>query len=152
MREGGKGRCSSTRPGLVSSISFSHTHNTPHSINHHRWYLCKEAPFGKELSFSEKSLAIMHNDELCDKLGNLVHRVTNLTGKYCGGCVPSREGDATKPFDVAALKISVAKLMEEYRLKDIGQQAIDAVAAVNVYLTEEAPWKIKGDGEVRRWV
>ena len=64
---------------------------------------------------------------------------------------PFVAGEITS-FDVAALKISVAKLMEEYRLKDIGQQAIDAVAAVNVYLTEEAPWKIKGDGEVRRWV
>ena len=89
----------------------------------------------------------MHNDELCDKLGNLVHRVTNLTGKFCEGLVPDVEGEGVEggPFDVNKLREDVKTLMEEYKLKDIAQSAIDAVASVNQYLTDSAPWKVKGD-------
>merc|ERR1740117_123903 len=49
-----------------------------------RWFLCREAPYGDDLKFSEESLRLMHNSDLCDNLGNLVNRAINL----CSGAVP----------------------------------------------------------------
>jgi tRNA synthetases class I (M) len=39
-----------------------------------RYYLCASVTYGADLSFSEASLITMHNSELADILGNLVHR------------------------------------------------------------------------------
>jgi len=56
-----------------------------------RYYMCAAASYGSDLNFSEESLVQMHNSELADILGNLVHRVMNLTQKYCGGLIPECE-------------------------------------------------------------
>jgi len=39
-------------------------------------------PFGEDGNFSEKTLKSRHNNELADKLGNLVSRVSALAEKY----------------------------------------------------------------------
>jgi methionyl-tRNA synthetase len=47
----------------------------------------------------------MHNSELADILGNLVHRVLNLCNKYCNGVIPDTEHDPAfaLPFDLEVL-------------------------------------------------
>lgn len=47
-----------------------------------RYYLCRAFPFGQDGDFSEKALISRHNNELADKLGNLVSRVTALAEKF----------------------------------------------------------------------
>jgi methionyl-tRNA synthetase len=39
-----------------------------------RYFLFREAPFGEDGDFSDKSLIDKHNNELANKLGNLVSR------------------------------------------------------------------------------
>jgi methionyl-tRNA synthetase len=65
--------------------------------------------FGSDLNFSEEALVTMHNSELADILGNLVHRVLTLCVKYCDGEVPDCAHDSLLllPFDLAALKSGV---------------------------------------------
>lgn len=53
-----------------------------------RYYACASITYGADINFSEESLVQMHNSELADILGNLVHRVLNLAQKYCGGVLP----------------------------------------------------------------
>jgi methionyl-tRNA synthetase len=56
-----------------------------------------------------------HNGPLADTLGNLVHRSTNLCGKYCEGKVPGVQASACylelvekdKPMDLKALALQV---------------------------------------------
>ena len=62
----------------------------------------------------------MHNSELADVLGNLIHRVVTLTHKYCGGVVPQqqqqqKDGDLllSLPFDLEALKKGVQQDLED---------------------------------------
>jgi methionyl-tRNA synthetase len=92
------------------------------AVDSFRWYLAKECPFGGELSFSEESLATMHNADLCDTLGNLVHRATNLCQKYCGGVIPDVELAKTLPVDLDGLRDSTATKMKTFN--------IDAVASI----------------------
>jgi len=46
-----------------------------------RYFLLRETPFGEDGNFSEKVLISRHNNELADKLGNLVSRVSALIEK-----------------------------------------------------------------------
>lgn len=52
----------------------------------------------------------MHNSELADVIGNLVHRILNLAQKYCGGVIPAVNHDPSfsQPFDLAALIANVS--------------------------------------------
>jgi len=47
-----------------------------------RYFLMRKIPFGEDGNFSEESLKEAHNNELANKLGNLVSRVSTLAEKY----------------------------------------------------------------------
>ena len=117
-----------------------------------RWYLCKEAPYGGELSFNEDSLRDMHNADLCDTLGNLVHRATNLCKKYCDGVVPDVPPPEKLPIDFAAVRAAYIDKMDNFEIEGGANIAIAAFRDVNGFLTEQAPWHLKGDenAEARR--
>ena len=75
----------------------------------------------------------MHNSELADVLGNLIHRVLNLTQKYCEGIVPDVTHDKTfaLPFDLYMLKNSIRYDLNECSLNLALFKAMDAVRATN---------------------
>lgn len=112
-----------------------------------RWYLCKEASFGGELAFSEDNMRDMHNSDLCDTLGNLVHRATSLCQKFCeGGTIPDVPYPPTKlPIDLPAVLTSYIEKMEAFELQGGANVAIQGFRDINKYLDDEAPWKKKGD-------
>jgi methionyl-tRNA synthetase len=110
-----------------------------------RWYLCKEAPFGGELSFSEESMRDMHNADLCDTIGNLVHRATNLCQKYCDGVVPDVRPPTNPPINLASVIKTFQARMDKLELQAGATVVIGAFRDVNGFLQEEAPWLKKGD-------
>ena len=117
------------------------------SVDSFRWYLCKEARYGGELAFSEASMCDMHNSDLCSTLGNLVHRVTSLCKKYCGGTVPDIPVDESSlPLsDLAALIQTYRENMQAYDLDGGASIAMQGFRDINLYLQNEAPWHIKDD-------
>mmetsp|Transcript_13862 Transcript_13862/g.19854 ORF Transcript_13862/g.19854 Transcript_13862/m.19854 type:complete len:853 (+) Transcript_13862:182-2740(+) len=117
-----------------------------YTVDTFRWYLCKEAPYGGELSFSEDSLRDMHNADLCDTLGNLVHRATNLCQSYCDGVLPDVSPDSKRAvLDFNALINTYRQKMDSYELEAGASLVIQAYRDVNGYLTAREPWKMKGD-------
>jgi len=105
-----------------------------------RWYMIREAPYGDDLKFSEDSLRLMHNSDLCDNLGNLVNRAVSL----CGGKVPEcKPGLASLPFDLAELKASTHQAFEQFRLNEAADLAIRACGATNKWIAALEPWKMK---------
>jgi len=114
-------------------------------VDSFRWYLCKEAPYGGELSFSEESLMTMHNADLCDTLGNLVHRATNLCAKYCDGKVPDVPAPETTPVNFEKIRNEYMSKLDKYELDNAAAVVMQGFRDVNVYLTEQAPWHMKGD-------
>jgi methionyl-tRNA synthetase len=114
-------------------------------VDSFRWYMCKEAPYGGELSFSEESLLTMHNADLCDTLGNLIHRATNLCLKYCDGNVPDVPAPAAPACDFEKILSEFMLKMDSFQLEGGAAVAIQGFRDVNGYLTEQAPWKMKGD-------
>ena len=115
-------------------------------VDSFRWYFCKEAPYGGELSFSEDNMRDMHNADLCDTLGNLVHRVTMLCGKYSeGSVIPDVSGPEVAVLDFDAVRKVYVEKMEAFALEGGANVAMQACRDVNGYLTKEEPWKLKGD-------
>lgn len=114
-------------------------------VDSFRWYLCKEAPYGGELSFSEENMREMHNADLVKTLGNLVQRVTKLCEKYCGGTIPDVPGPDAKVIDFDQVRKTYVAEMEAYALEGGANVAIQACRDVNGYLTKEEPWKLSGD-------
>ena len=87
----------------------------------------------------------MHNADLCDTLGNLVHRGTNLCKKYCGGIIPNVPAPPSPPIDFVKVRESYQAKMDNFELEGGAAIAMQAFRDVNGYLTEEAPWLKKGD-------
>jgi methionyl-tRNA synthetase len=94
----------------------------------------------------------MHNADLCDTLGNLVHRATNLCHKYCDGVIP--DVATGFPIDFPTLLVSYETKMTDFELEGGAFLAIQGFRDINRYLTEEAPWLKKGEefDEFRRSV
>ena len=108
-----------------------------------RFYLAYSSVFGQDVNFSEEALVTMHNAELADALGNLVHRATNLASKYCGGRVPA---DAAEPtFDWWRLVADMRAAMDGHNIQDGIMAALNAVKDTNKFLTDRAPWHVKAD-------
>ena len=110
-----------------------------------RWYMCREAPYGGELSFSEESFRNMHNADLCDTIGNLVNRAVTLCNKYCGGKVPDVPPPTKAPLDIGAVIDSYKEKMGGFDLQGGASVAVQAFRDLNGWLQEEAPWLKKGD-------
>lgn len=123
----------------------------PHDMLDHfdvdtfRWYMCKEASFGGELNFSPDSMRDMHNADLCNTLGNLVNRATNLCGKFCNGRVPEVPAPTKAPVDWQTVVTTYCDKMNVFDLQGGAMTAIQAFSEVNGYLQTEAPWLKKGD-------
>ena len=87
----------------------------------------------------------MHNADLCDTLGNLVHRATNLCQKYCDGVVPDVPQPDSLPIDLAAVVEAYRSKMDAFDLQGGANVVIQAFRDVNGYIQDSAPWTLKGD-------
>lgn len=103
------------------------------SVDSLRYYLTASITYGADVSFSEDILTTMHNSELADILGNLIHRVFNLANKYCDGKVPDTVHDEQfkLPFDLAALRVSILEDVKVCAINLATHKAMDAVRATN---------------------
>jgi len=135
----------------IGNIVNPHDMLDLYTVDTFRWYLCREAPYGGDLSFKEGALIERHNADLCDTVGNLIHRATNLCGKYCDGVVPDVGVDTTVLTTTSKLvwKDVVSEYqtkMNAYELEGGAGVVMKGFRDVNGYLTERAPWLIKGKG------
>ncbi len=111
-----------------------------------RWYFCREAPFGSDLSFSISNMIDAHNAELCDTLGNLANRCFSLCFKYMKGILPPPlSGSDYRPFDLDKLRSNVEHHMSTCALQLASATIISACRDANKFINDEAPWLLKGD-------
>lgn len=106
------------------------------SVDTLRYYVCSSITYGADLNFSKDGMVTMHNSELADILGNLVHRVLTLAQKYCDGKLPDVPHDSqfSTPFDLKALKEGVAQDIKECAINSAVFKAMEAARATNRYI------------------
>ena len=80
-----------------------------------RYYLTRGGIYGSDVPYSEESLMMMHNADLADTLGNLLHRAANLTLRMCEGVVPDVPAEVI--IDVARLRHDTETAFQNYALQ-----------------------------------
>ncbi len=98
-----------------------------------RYYLAK-MPYDKDSDFSEQELIARHNDELADKLGNLISRVSAMIERYG---MKQCENKLVKKLDIAGIE----KDMEEFRIDKALAKIFNFVDECNLYIQEKKPWE-----------
>ncbi|WP_289730992.1 methionine--tRNA ligase [uncultured Alistipes sp.] len=117
-----------------------------------RYVLCANAPETKDNDFTWKDFQARNNNELVAVLGNFVNRALVLTQKYFGGIVPACGGlndyDRETIAEVAAVKGSLEKNIENYHFREALKDAMNIARIGNKYLADTEPWKVvKSDPE-----
>lgn len=116
-----------------------------------RYYFCNHV-YGNDINFTEPAMVTMHNSELADVLGNLVHRAMTLIGKYSDFIIPDSTHDPawSLPFDIEVLINGVREDMKSSAIDSALSRTMEVVRNTNKFITEAEPWKMKGTDEVRR--
>ena len=101
-----------------------------------RYFLIRNIPFGSDGDFSEKALTERHNNELADKLGNLVSRVSALAEKY------GLEKGENKLIKKLKEK-EIEKLIENYELDKALNLIFEFIDNCNEYVQKNKIWETK---------
>ena len=101
-----------------------------------RYALMRSVPFGDDGDFSEKALVQRHNDELANKLGNLVSRVAGLIEK---NGIEECSNKLLKKFNEKKIK----KLFDNYEFDKVLNEIFGFIDVCNEYVQNKKPWETK---------
>jgi len=115
-----------------------------------RYFISAAGPENQDSNFTWAEFVRRTNDELVAGWGNLVNRTANLIAKSFGE-IPAAgdllaEDHALLDFVEQSFD-TVGELIERHRQKAALAEAMRTVAEVNKYVSDMAPWKLKGDDE-----
>jgi methionyl-tRNA synthetase len=114
-----------------------------------RYYFLRAIQFGADGSFSWEDMSARYTSELANGLGNLASRAPAMVAKYRDGLLPSPGEYADAETALQALLASTVAIADESMLRLDFAGGIGAVKAfvdaVNLYVTEQAPWALAKD-------
>jgi methionyl-tRNA synthetase len=115
-----------------------------------RYFLSAAGPENQDSDFTWAEFVRRTNDELVAGWGNLVNRTATMIAKSFGEIPPA--GELTEPDralldTVEAAFATVGELIGRHRQKQALSEAMRAVAEVNKYVSDSAPWQLKQDSE-----
>lgn len=100
-----------------------------------RYFLLRSTPFGEDGDFSSKTLIERHNNELANKLGNLVSRVSTLA--YTIGL------EKSKPLDSSSLVKRVSAHLDNLEFDKALNEIFAFIDLANLYIQQKKPWETK---------
>jgi methionyl-tRNA synthetase len=117
-----------------------------------RYYLVSQGPLSvNDADFAMARFDELYHAELANKLGNLVSRTLQMTGKFADGRVPepgpTGEPEATLVAATDAACRTVADQMERFQVGRALDAILELAAATNRYLDVCEPWKAAKDAE-----
>ena len=118
-----------------------------------RYFISAAEPENQDSNFTWAEFVRRTNDELVAGWGNLVNRTANMIAKSFGEIPPAGEltgEDRALLESVEAAFGTVGELIERHRQKQALSEAMRTVADVNRYVSDMAPWQLKGEEERAR--
>lgn len=112
-----------------------------------RLSLIAQNAFGNDISFSKDRLITIHNADIADTIGNLVNRSCSMIKLYCNNLVPNVESNLI--FNISELIQNIETHFQSYNIHLAYDLIINTFRDINIYLTNQAPWKIKNDDNKR---
>ncbi|GMV99248.1 MAG: methionine--tRNA ligase [Candidatus Hydrogenedentota bacterium] len=140
-RETGKAEKGSKSKGNMISVRWFLDRFSRDSL---RYYLSAIMPETKDTAFDWDEFMYRYNGELCDVVGNFVHRSLTMTVKNFDGKVPSPgplDDDDTALLESLPSSIDgVAEALESFRFRLATERFIDIGRKANQYFDTKAPW------------
>jgi methionyl-tRNA synthetase len=118
-----------------------------------RYFISAAGPENQDSNFTWAEFVRRTNDELVAGWGNLVNRTATLVAKNFGEIpVPGEltAEDRALLDTVEKAFADVGELIERHRQKAALAVAMRTVAEVNRYVSDSAPWQLKGDDQRER--
>ena len=101
-----------------------------------RYFLMRSIPFGQDGNFSEKEMIARHNNELANKLGNLVSRVAGLVEKHG---TEKCENRLIKKLN----EKKIEKLFDNYEFDKVLNEIFAFIDGCNEYVQSKKIWETK---------
>jgi methionyl-tRNA synthetase len=137
----GKAEKGSKSKGNMISVKWALDNLGPDIV---RYYLCAIAPESKDAAFDWDDLMNRYNGDLCDVVGNFVHRVLTMTVKNFDNAVPDAgefDADDLAMLDAIPAQVTaVAESLEDFRFRQAMERFIDLGRKANVYFDGKQPW------------
>jgi methionyl-tRNA synthetase len=116
-----------------------------------RYFLLREVTFGQDGSFSFDALVQRYNADLANGYGNLVSRTLAMIVKYFDGMVPEGAADSGIQAILEQQAAQFDQRLDQFDLSRALENVWSAIAAVDSYITAQAPWKVaaRDDAESR---
>jgi methionyl-tRNA synthetase len=118
-----------------------------------RYFISAAGPENQDSNFTWAEFVRRTNDELVAGWGNLVNRTATMVAKSFGeipAAGPLEPDDQALLDTVHAAFGTVGGLIGRHRQKAALAEVMRTVADVNKYVTDSAPWKLKGEDERER--
>ena len=103
-----------------------------------RYFILRNISFGNDGDFSEQALKDRHNNELANKLGNLVSRVAGL----CKGKIPKGKIDEKLASELKLTEIT--NHLNSYAPDMALNELFTFIDKCNEYVQEKQAWKLEG--------
>lgn len=140
-RRTGKSEKGSKSRGNMISVQWAVAQLPADTI---RYYLCTNAPETKDADFDWDDFMQRYNGELCDVVGNFVHRCLTMTVKNFASRVPAP--GTLDAEDQALLAVipdqlaAIAEAIDGFRFRLACERFIELGRKANVYFDAKQPW------------
>jgi methionyl-tRNA synthetase len=118
-----------------------------------RYYICAAGPENQDSDFTWREFVTRTNSELVNGWGNLVNRTAAMVAKNFGEIPPAAGLTAEDEVVLAAVRGAfgtVGGLISQHRQRQAIAEAMRVVGEVNKYVTDQAPFKLKGEDQRER--
>jgi len=114
-----------------------------------RYYVLSEMPYANDGTISYENVISRFNTDLANTLGNLLARTLSMTKKYFDSVIPEQgeitELDSSLISEAKASFEKYCKEMDEFKLADALDSAMDIARRANKYIDETTPWALAKD-------
>lgn len=140
-RETGKAEKGSKSKGNMISVRWFVSKFSPDAV---RYYLCAIMPESRDAAFDWDEFFNRYNGELCDVVGNFVHRSLTMACKNFDHRVPQPgpldDDDRALLDGLPGLVEAVGESLEGFRFRQALERFIDIGRRANQYFDAKQPW------------